>query len=138
MTTPEKPEPVMSWSRLFMSLRDHLIKSDTVLNQYVDGFAFSEFTINPRIAKHVGKKVKFHQLYMMKSGGIKVTISRIEKPSSKFVVPLGCLSHSCSPSTPIFSSFQPSCQAENFLSSPNHFLQQNHRLNLASYLQFFV
>ena len=107
MTTPETPEPVMSWSGLFMSLRDHLIKSDLVLNRYAEGFA--EFTVNPRVARYVGKKVKFHQLYMMKAGGIKVTVSPVEKPSIKFVVPLGCLSYSCSPSTPIFSSFQPSC-----------------------------
>lgn len=107
MTTPETPEPVMSWSGLFMSLRDHLIKSDLVINDYGKGFA--EFTINTKIARYVGNKVKFHQLYMMKSGGIKVTVSPVEKPSIKFVVPLGCLSYSCAPSTPIFSSFQPSC-----------------------------
>jgi len=107
MTTPETPEPVMSWSGLFMSLRDHLIKSDLIINDYGKGFA--EFSGNTRFTRYVGKKVKFHQMYLMKSGGIKVTVSPVEKPSIKFVVPLGCLSQSCSPSTPIFSSFQPSC-----------------------------
>jgi hypothetical protein len=107
MTTPETPEPVMSWSGLFMSLRDHLIKTDLVINEYARGFA--EFSGNTRFTQYVGKKVKFHQVYLMKSGGIKVTVSPVGRSSLKFVVPLGCLSHSCSPSTPIFSSFQPSC-----------------------------
>lgn len=107
MTTPEKHDSVMSWSGVFMSLRDHLIKSDLIINEHARGFA--EFSGNTKFAQYVGKKVKFHQIYLMKSGGIKVTVSPTGRSSVKFVVPLGCLSYSCSPSTPIFSSFQPSC-----------------------------
>lgn len=101
--TPPENKTYVTYTGVFVAVRDQFVKTDLILNSHTEKYA--KETNNFSIKPYIGKPVKFIQMYMTRTGALKVVVSPVSRPTTKFSVSIGCLSPSWSPSTSISSSF---------------------------------